>query len=127
MELGDLELAVLKAVRNLREATAGEIYRSVREERGAAYTSVTTTIYRLVEKGLLDARRQSEKKVYYRLRGDEASRRAVGGLMDRLLQAFGPAAIVHLVQESDDLSEEDLRALREAIEDRRRRESGVHR
>ncbi|TLZ85558.1 MAG: BlaI/MecI/CopY family transcriptional regulator, partial [Methanobacteriota archaeon] len=50
MELGELELAVLRAVRNLRSATSGAIYDEVRRSRDIAYTSVTTTLYRLVDK-----------------------------------------------------------------------------
>lgn len=115
MELGDLESAVLKAVRHLKEATPGEIFRVVLEERDVAYTSVTTTIYRLVEKGLLAARRVSEKKVFYSLKSGPGYRKTVGGMMDRLLGAFGPAAVAHLLEHSDSLTEEEREALRSAI------------
>ncbi len=38
MELGELELAVLRAVRNLGPATSGAIYAEVRKTRDVAYT-----------------------------------------------------------------------------------------
>jgi predicted transcriptional regulator len=127
MELGSLELAVLKAVRTLGEATPGDIHRAVQAERDVAYTSVTTTIYRLVEKGLLAVRRESEKRMFYRVRGGSAYRKTVGGLMDRLLDAFGPAAIDHLLERTEALSDEEREALRAAIEAQRRKEGHVDR
>ncbi len=123
MELGDLELSVLKAVRTLEEGTPGEIYNVLRKDRDLAYTSVTTTIYRLVDKGLLQARRVSKKKVFYSLKSDPSSARMIGGLMDRLLGAFGPSAISHLLEHAESLSGEDRAALRKAIEEAQARES----
>jgi len=67
MELGELETEVLRAVRTLGSASPGEVYRAVRQVRNVAYTSVTTTLYRLVDKGLIGARRASEKRVRYRV------------------------------------------------------------
>ncbi len=84
MELGELELAVLRAVRNLGPATSGAIYDEVHKTRDVAYTSVTTTLYRLVEKDLVSLRKESEKKVYYRLKQGRAYRRAIATMTDRL-------------------------------------------
>ena len=77
MELGELELAVLRAVRNLGSATSGGIYEEVRKGRDLAYTSVTTTLYRLVAKDLIAIRRESEKKIYYRVKEGRAYRKAM--------------------------------------------------
>src|SRR5436309_9403049 len=89
MELGELELAVLRAVRNLGSATSGAIYEAVRKSREIAYTSVTTTLYRLVDKELVAVRKASEKKIYYRLKEGRAYRKAMASMIDRVVDTFG--------------------------------------
>jgi len=39
MELGDLELALVRTLREMGEASPREIYKEVRRSRGVAYTS----------------------------------------------------------------------------------------
>src|SRR5437879_9863136 len=97
MELGELELAVLRAVRNLRSATSGAIYDEVRKTRDIAYTSVTTTLYRLVDKDLVSLRKESEKKVYYRLKEGRAYRKTMASMVDRVVDTFGGAAVSYLL------------------------------
>src|SRR5438093_11424784 len=92
MELGELELAVLRAVRNLGSATSGAIYEEARRSREVAYTSVTTTLYRQVDKDLVAARKESEKKVYYRVKEGRAYRRAMEALIERVADPSGGEA-----------------------------------
>src|SRR3990172_12588614 len=92
--LGDLEVAVLRAVSRLGEALPGDIHREVERQRPIAYTTVTNTLYRLVDKGLVRTRKASKKRAYYRLAPE--SRRvqsALRGLVNRLLDTLGGAAI----------------------------------
>src|SRR3989475_11565263 len=106
MELGELELAVLRAVRNLGPATSGAIYEEVRKNRDVAYTSVTTTLYRLVDKDLIALRRESEKKVYYRLKEGRAYRKAMATMVDRVVGTFGGAAVSYLLENPASVSED---------------------
>src|SRR2546426_8718361 len=89
MELGELELAVLRAVRNLGRATSGAIYEEVRKSRDVAYTSVTTTLYRLVDKDLVAMRKLSEKKGFYRGKEGGAYPKAMASMVDRVVDTFG--------------------------------------
>src|SRR2546428_9475758 len=100
MELGELELAVLRAVRNLGSATSGAIYEEVRKSREIAYTSVTTTLYRLVDKELLAVRQASEKKIYYRLEQGRGYRKAIASMIDRVRDQLGGAAGSYLLEDS---------------------------
>src|SRR5437867_13434835 len=93
MELGELELAVLRAVRNLGSATSGTIYHEVLKSRQIAYTSVTTTLYRLVDKDLIAIRKASEKKVFYRLKEGRAYRKAMASMIDRGVGTFGGGGV----------------------------------
>src|SRR6266571_2256662 len=106
MELGELELAVLRAVRNVGSATSGAIYEEVRKRRDVAYTSVTTTLYRLVEKDLISLRKASEKKVYYRIKEGRAYRKAMATMIDRVVGTFGGAAVSYLLDNPASLQSE---------------------
>src|SRR5256885_15300380 len=92
MELGELELTVLRAVHNLGKGTSGAIYEEVRKTRDVAYTSVTTTLYRLVDKDLVAIRKQSEKKVFFRVKERGAERKALASMVDRGGDKLGGAA-----------------------------------
>ncbi len=122
MELGELELAVLRAVRNLGSATSGAIYDEVRKSRDVAYTSVTTTLYRLVDKDLIAIRKASEKKVYYRLKEGRAYRKAMASMIDRVVDTFGGAAVSYLLGNPRSLSEEQIADLKAQVDKRRPRE-----
>src|SRR5712692_5827875 len=122
MELGELELAVLRAVRNLGSASSGAIYEEVRKSRDVAYTSVTTTLYRLVDKDLIAMRKASQKKVYYRLKEGRAYRKTMASMVDRVVDTFGGAAVSYLLTNTGSLAGEDLAALNAQVEKRRSRE-----
>ncbi|HYY48394.1 MAG TPA: BlaI/MecI/CopY family transcriptional regulator [Thermoplasmata archaeon] len=122
MELGDLELAVLRAVRNLGQASSGAIHDEVRKSRDVAYTSVTTTLYRLVDKGLVAIRRESEKKVFYRIREGRAYRKVMATMIDRVVGTFGGAAVSYILERPVPESEETLSTLRKQLERRRSKE-----
>ncbi|HKZ98862.1 MAG TPA: BlaI/MecI/CopY family transcriptional regulator [Thermoplasmata archaeon] len=122
MELGELELAVLKAVRTLGEASPGEIHREVKRGRDVAYTSVTTTLYRLVAKELVASRRESEKRIFYRIKEGRAYNRALATMVDRLVTTFGPAAVSHLLERPSLLTEAERADLEARIAERRSKE-----
>ena len=122
MELGDLELAVLRAVRTLGSATSGAIYETVRKSRDVAYTSVTTTLYRLVDKDLIAIRKESEKKVYYRLKEGRAYRKVMASMLDRVVDTFGGAAVSYILENPPASPDPDMAALRGRVEKRRSKE-----
>ena len=115
MELGELELAVLQAIRSLGKASTGGIHREVRKNRDVAYTSVTTTLYRLVDKDLVQMRRESEKKVYYSVKDGKAYDRVVSTMIGRMVDTFGPAAISYILENPGSLTQEEISELRRMI------------
>jgi predicted transcriptional regulator len=122
VELGDLELAVLRAVRSLGEASSGDVFEEVRKTRDAAYTSVTTTLYRLVDKDLVAVRKQSEKRVFYRIKEGRAYRKAMATMMDSVIDTFGGAAVSYLLENPSALPEEQLQGLKSQVATRRKKE-----
>lgn len=123
MELGDLELAVLRALRALGEATPGDLFAEVRKARDVAYTSVTTTLYRLVDKDLIAMRRQSEKRVFYRIKDGRAYRKAMASMVESILDTFGGAAVSYMLDNSDRLTPDQAAALENQVELRRKKEA----
>lgn len=122
MELGELEVAVLRAVRNLGKGTSGAIYEEVRKTRDVAYTSVTTTLYRLVDKDLVAIRKQSEKKVFYRVKEGRAYRKAMASMVDRVVDTFGGAAVSYILENPASLQSDQLASLKAQVERRRSKE-----
>lgn len=122
MELGELELAVIRAVRNLGPATSGAIFDEVRKNRDVAYTSVTTTLYRLVDKDLIAMRKASEKKVFYRLKEGRAYRKAMASMINRVVDTFGGAAVSYVLANPGAISSDQLASLQSQVEKRRARE-----
>lgn len=98
MSLGGLELAVLGTVRTLGEACCADVYAELRRSRAVAYTSVTTTLYRLVDKDLVSVRRVREKKAVYRIKDGPAFRETMAEMVDSVLDTFGDAAVSALLE-----------------------------
>jgi predicted transcriptional regulator len=124
VELGELELSVLRAVRTLGEASSGDIFEEVRKGRDIAYTSVTTTLYRLVEKDLVAVRKQSEKRVFYSIKQGRAYRKAMASMVDSVLDTFGRAAVSYIIGKPSRLTSEEVEALKKQAAQRREREAG---
>lgn len=97
-------------------ATVREVHTALRAERGAAYTTVMTTMGRLHRKGLL--RRSQEGNAYrYATRLDRAgwlrrwAKTAIAGLVPNL----DSASVAYLVEEARKANPEVLEELRRRL------------
>jgi len=106
----------------LRSATSGAIFDEVRKSRDVAYTSVTTTLYRLVDKDLIAIRKESEKKIYYRVKEGRAYRRAMATMLDRVVDTFGGAAVSYVLENPGPVDDAQLASLKSQVEKRRSKE-----
>lgn len=122
MELGELELAVLRAVRRLRTAAPRDIWREVRQHHRVAYTSVTTTLYRLVQKGFVGIRRERSGRVAYVVQEGRESRKAMAAMLDGIVGAFGEAAVSHVLRGPGGLTDAEARELQDRAARRRSKE-----
>ncbi len=123
MELGELELSVLQALRSLGEATTGDIHKEVHKRRDVAYTSVTTTLYRLVDKDLVAMRKESEKKVFYSVKDGKAYERAMSSMMRSVVDTFGAAAISYVLGNPGSLSADEISELKRMLAKAKARET----
>ena len=117
MDLGGLEILLVQTLRDIGESSSGEIFSEVKKKRNIAYTSVTTTLYRLVDKGILKIRKESKKKIYYSINENgERYKSLVQKMTTGVVNAFGSQAISYLVENAETLSSEDIEKLRKTIE-----------
>jgi len=100
MELGPLELEILHLLGEMGESRPLEIHRRLQATHPVAYTTVTNTLYRLADKGLLRVRRTGPKRAYYGLSENPRARdQAAGSVVARLVRAFGADAVSRLIEE----------------------------
>ena len=100
MELGPLELEILHLLGEMGGSRPLEIHRRLQATHPVAYTTVTNTLYRLADKGLLRVRRTGPKRAYYELSGNPRARDlAAGSVVARLVRAFGADAVSRLIEE----------------------------
>jgi len=100
MELGPLELEILHLLGEMGASRPLEVHLRLQATHPVAYTTVTNTLYRLADKGLLRVRRTGPKRAYYELSGNPRARDlAAGSVVARLVRAFGADAVSRLIEE----------------------------
>jgi len=115
--LGSLETEVMTSLRELKEAPAREVRRSL-ERKGVrvAYTTVATILGRLFDKGLVRRRRETcrggERYVY---RPSDVEQKYLKNLLRGVVAMFGPAGVVHLNEEIAKLNPSEERELRRRL------------
>ena len=115
--LGSLETEVLGALRELKEAPARDVRKTL-ERHGirVAYTTVATILSRLFEKGLVRRRRETcrggERYVY---RPANVEQKYLQNLLRGVVAMFGPAGVVHLNEEIAKLNPSEERELRRRL------------
>ena len=115
--LGSLESEVLAALRELREAPAATVRRSLHEHgTQVAYTTVATILSRLFEKGMVRRRREPCRGgVRYVYRTADVEQKYLLNLLRGVVAMFGPAGVVHLNEEIAKLKPSEERELRRRL------------
>lgn len=120
MALGELELTLLSLLRRAGEMTPSELHEAVRKQRKIAYTSVTTTLYRLRQKGLVSVHVGATGKVLYAAEpGSPSGRGALAEIVGHLVDAFGEASVSHAVDARAVHSRQELSAMERQIREHR--------
>ncbi|MEZ5990600.1 MAG: BlaI/MecI/CopY family transcriptional regulator [Planctomycetota bacterium] len=100
MKLSPSEWTVMRVVWDRTEVTARDVLDAVGAETGWAYTTVKTTLDRLVDKGALAVEKHERQGRYRPLLGrSEARRRALAGLVERAFGGSVGGLLRHLVAE----------------------------
>lgn len=115
--IGSLETEVLTSLRELGEAPARDVRKTL-ERRGTrvAYTTVATILSRLFDKGLVRRRRETcrggERYVY---RTANVEQKYLLNLLKGVVALFGPAGVIHLNEEIAKLNPSEERELRRRL------------
>ena len=116
-ELTDAEWAIMKVLWEKESCTAGEVQETLQEERNWAYSTVKTTMDRMLKKGYLELSKIRNLQLF---KSRISQSTAKSGELKRIAQrAFG-GGIVPMMQhllENENLSKSDLDQLRKLIDD----------
>jgi predicted transcriptional regulator len=118
-QLTDLQLAVMKALWAIGEGTVSAVGDELaRSGRKLAPTTVATLLQRLAAQGWVAHRREGRQFAY---RAKVKEKTAAKGALARVVRTFfggRPSSAAAQLLESDDLTADDLRAIRELLNTR---------
>ncbi len=110
------EWEVMKVIWERQPCSAGDVQEALAPGRGWAYSTVKTTMDRLVRKGILTLSRVRNVQLFAaRLSRTDAARLEIRRVLDRAFDGAVAPMVNHLV-EHENLSAQDLAALRHLIE-----------
>ncbi|MGH7553103.1 MAG: BlaI/MecI/CopY family transcriptional regulator [Longimicrobiales bacterium] len=115
-----LQLAVMRVLWRLGEATVVEVQEELREERALAQTTVATLLSRLEKRGVVAYRTEGRQYVYRGQITEEDVRGSVlAEVTDRLFHGDLTTLVSHLLARAE-VDAADLAKVRELIEARER-------
>ena len=117
--LGSLESEIMEVVwLSGSEVSVREVLDAVQGDRELAYTTVMTIMGRLVEKKLLEKRKEGNAFLFKPvLSRDEFTGYVVGGLIDDLLSDFSETTMSHFVRRVGEKDRSVLEKLEQALVD----------
>ena len=119
-KLGALQKAVMEAVWELGEASVQQVRDRLGREPLPAYTTVLSVMQKLEKAGWLSHRAEGRSYLYRPVRSrEEAGTSSLRTFVERVFRGDPMLLFQHLL-EDEDLSDEDLRALKTMIDRRRR-------
>ncbi|CAN5166479.1 BlaI/MecI/CopY family transcriptional regulator [soil metagenome] len=117
IKLDELQIAIMKVLWELKEATVVQVKDSLKEEdRELAPTTIGTILSRLEKKGVVDHRSEGRLYIYRPLITEEETKSSmVSILLDQLFQGDSTSLVNHLLKESE-FDKDELQKLKELIE-----------
>jgi BlaI family transcriptional regulator, penicillinase repressor len=111
------ELAIMKIVWRLEEATVRDVYETMREKRDVAYTTVMTMMRILEEKGYLKKTMVDRAHLY---KPTKPRQQVLGGMVkdfvERVFDGAPASLLVHLAKDNK-LSEKQKKLVRQLIDE----------
>ena len=119
-DLGELQRAVMETLWECGEASVHQVRDSLGARKKLAYTTILTTLQKLEKIGWLDHRAEGKSYVYFPKRSrEQAGAGSVKRFLTRVFDGDAVAMFQHLIREGE-LSEDDLREVRNMIETKRK-------
>lgn len=102
VQLGDLQLAIMRELWARDEATVADVHQALLEERGLAPTTIATMLKKMEAKGVVRHRAEGRRFIYRpTVSQEEVTRSMVGELTERLFDGRPAELVAHLLAEYD--------------------------
>jgi BlaI family penicillinase repressor len=96
--IGDLQLAIMRVLWDLREATVTDVHQALLDDRGLAPTTIATMLKKMEDKGVVAHRAEGRKFIYRpTMTEDQVTRSMVSDLTERLFAGKPMALVSHLI------------------------------
>ncbi len=119
-DLGKLQTAIMEIVWHQGEASTRQVWERLNQTRSLAYTSVLSIMQRLEKAGWLRHRVEGRTYVYWAAQTrEQESRRSLRKFIEQVFKGNSRLVFQSLIEE-EDLSEGDLLALRQLIDQKRK-------
>ncbi len=124
IQLGDLQLAIMRVLWERGEAAVAEVHVVLRPARGLAHTTIATMLTNMERKGVVAHRAEQRRFVYRAAIGEQdVHRTMVQSLVDNVFQGSKTALVHHLLNEGE-IDGEEFDELRALIEERENERGG---
>ncbi|MFO0980616.1 MAG: BlaI/MecI/CopY family transcriptional regulator [Planctomycetota bacterium] len=102
IQLGDLQLAIMRVLWDKGAATVADVHLALLEERGLAPTTIATMLQKMERKGVV-AHQSEGRRFIYRpaIRERDVHRSMVKDLVERVFQGDASALVHHLLSERE--------------------------
>jgi BlaI family penicillinase repressor len=122
-QLGDLQLAIMRVLWDLGQATVARVHATLQVERGLALTTIATMLTKMERKGVVTHRTEGRQFIYRPLVSEtEVNRTMVSDLTERLFRGDAAALVNHLLTEGE-IDPLELSRIQAMIESRARKEA----
>ncbi|EKE11139.1 MAG: hypothetical protein ACD_15C00136G0001 [uncultured bacterium] len=115
---GELELSILKIIRELGRATVRDIYKSLGSE--GSYTTIMTVMSRMTDKGELMREKEGKQYIYWvDPQNDSPSKNILQRIQDKIFGGKSTAMVSYLLESDQEISDQDLMEMEKLIQKRR--------
>lgn len=115
---GELELSILKIIRELGRVTVRDVYESLGSEGG--YTTIMTVMSRMADKGELMREKEGKQYVYWIVSQNESSSKNIlKRIQDKIFGGKPTAMVSYLLDTDSEISDKDLEEIEKLIQKRR--------
>jgi len=122
-DLGELQKAVMEIVWEHGGGTVRQVLQRLNREPEPAYTTILSVMQKLEKAGWLTHRLEGRSYVYLPTKSrDEAGSKTLRAFIDRVFRG-DPLLLFQRLLEDEELSEQDLSAIKRMIDQKRREET----
>lgn len=118
LKFGELELSILKIVRECKRVTVREVYEKLGSE--GSYTTIMTVMSRMADKGELMREKDGKHYLYWVVsQNEKSSKNILKRIQDKIFGGKPTAMVSYLLDVENDISDKDLEEIEKLIQKRR--------